>query len=223
MNCRQNSRKDLEVAWMQYANNYNSNRYGYCCAEQGAGVQGPMGPTGPAGAAVSSAYNPADAPQYTQGQMVMYNGALYVVNRSNPAGTPGSSADYMAVGGGGSSALYDPTKSANYTQGQLVVSNGTVYIVGKNNPSGTPGSSADYTAIAGPAGPVATVNYDANKAPNYLPGQIVVSNGVPYIVQTANPTGTPGSSPSYAPLASGSAPGAAGPTGPMGPQGPQAP
>ena len=64
------------------------------------GVTGPTGPTGATGApgpglSTASEFNPAAL--YSQGDLLFYNGSLYVANRSAPAGTPGSSADYSLV------------------------------------------------------------------------------------------------------------------------------
>ena len=62
-------------------------------------MQGPTGPTGPTGAAIASTFDPAAAPGYTAGQMISYNGNMYIVNTNNPTGTPGSSPDYTAAAG----------------------------------------------------------------------------------------------------------------------------
>ncbi len=144
----------------------------------------------PASAVTYDAYN---ASCYGKGLLIMYNNALYVVNRACPSGTPGSSADYIAVSGGGASNAFDATKAVSYTQGQTVTYNGMTYIANKSNPSGTPGSSSDYTAVS--SNP--SVAYNSSSAPSYTQGQTVTYNGVTYVVNRANPTGTPGSSADY--------------------------
>ncbi len=118
------------------------------------GPMGPTGPTGPAGGGTASTYDASRASSYTQGQMVvMPDGTIYVVNKNNPSGTPGSSVDYTPIAGGSSSSsVFDPSKTGSYTQGKLVVYDGKIYVVNRNNPSGTPGSSSDYTEITGGQG-----------------------------------------------------------------------
>ena len=70
------------------------------------GCPGPMGPkgstgaTGPTGAAGSATvFDPSISYTYRQGQLIIYNGTLYIVSRDNPSGTPGTSSDYTAVSG----------------------------------------------------------------------------------------------------------------------------
>jgi hypothetical protein len=58
----------------------------------------------------SANYNPAQAVNYSYGQLVYYNNMLYVVNKDDPAGTPGTpGSDYVAVGGNGSAGTVGPT------------------------------------------------------------------------------------------------------------------
>lgn len=121
------------------------------------GTRGPTGATGSA-AATAAAYDAAKAGQYVQGQLVYYNNDLYVVNKTNPTGTPGSSADYTALttsGGrgardvGSSVPTYNSVDAATYRPGELVVSNGQLYQVTKAGPTGAPGASADYINLSG--------------------------------------------------------------------------
>ncbi|GAF14527.1 flagellar hook-length control protein FliK [Bacillus sp. JCM 19046] len=108
-------------------------------------------------------------------------------------------------------------------------------------PTGTPGTSPDYTLIAGagatgatgadggtgatgPSGPTGAtgigfegvVAFDPAVAPTYPVGEVVTFNGSTYLVNTAPPTGTPGTSPDYTLIAGAGATGATGPTGPTG-------
>lgn len=63
------------------------------------------------------------------------------------------------------------------------------------------------------------VIYDPLEAPGYPVGQVVVYEGSTYIVNTAPPVGTPGTSPDYTLIAAAGATGATGATGPTGPTG----
>ncbi|MDR2903541.1 MAG: hypothetical protein LBU77_03425, partial [Clostridiales bacterium] len=56
---------------------------------------------GPVAPPVIPQYDPAAAATYVVGQLVMYNGQPYVVVTAPPTGTPDTSADYLALGGGG--------------------------------------------------------------------------------------------------------------------------
>jgi hypothetical protein len=58
---------------------------------------GTRGATGPAGPAVAATYDAAQASAYVTGQLIVYNAKLYQVVNVPPAGTPGASADYLAV------------------------------------------------------------------------------------------------------------------------------
>ncbi|WBY47133.1 collagen-like protein [Bacillus velezensis] len=128
-----------------------------------AGSTGPIGPTGATGAGLTglTAFDPAAAPFYTAGQVVLYEGASYVVNINNPSGIPGTSPDYTllaaagptgptGVTGAGLQGIvpFDPLAAAAYTAGQPVTFNGSSYVANVNSPAGTPGASADYTLLA---------------------------------------------------------------------------
>ncbi|MDR2909209.1 MAG: hypothetical protein LBU86_04950, partial [Oscillospiraceae bacterium] len=150
--------------------------------------------------AAASPFNPTQAAGYQPGQtVIMPDGTIYIVNKLNPSGVPGSSPDYTPVAGGGaSSSVFDPSKSGAYKQGELIVYNGAIYVVGKDNPSGVPGSSPDYSPLTG-----GLPEFNPANTGGYQPGQLITDNGVSYIGQKANPTGVPGSSPDYSPLTGG--------------------
>ncbi|MED2777885.1 collagen-like repeat preface domain-containing protein, partial [Bacillus thuringiensis] len=66
------------------------------------GVTGPTGPTGATGSFQgATGFNPANAPSYLPGQVIIYMGSSYVVNVPNPQGTPGSSPDYTLIASAG--------------------------------------------------------------------------------------------------------------------------
>nr|WP_205755719.1 collagen-like protein [Bacillus amyloliquefaciens] len=128
-----------------------------------AGSTGPIGPTGATGAGLTGLtdFDPAAAPFYTAGQVVLYEGASYLVNINNPSGIPGTSPDYTllaaagptgptGVTGAGLQGIvpFDPLAAAAYTAGQPVTFNGSSYVANVNSPAGTPGASADYTLLA---------------------------------------------------------------------------
>ncbi len=204
-------------------------------------LTGAPGPTGPTGiAAPAGAYDPTKASSYQPGQMIIgSDGTIYTVNKANPSGTPGSSSDYTAIASPGRGARdvgstvpqYNPIDAQSYVPGQLVVYNGQLYQVIKAGPSGTPNTSPDYinlsgtgktgatgpccTGPTGPTGIASAPTFNPSQTVSYQPGQMVIGpDGNIYTVSKANPSGAPGSSQDYKPLA-----GAPGPTGPQGLQG----
>ncbi|WP_458123114.1 collagen-like repeat preface domain-containing protein [Paenibacillus sp. Z3-2] len=134
-----------------------------------AGAIGPVGPVGPQGAPGPAgapgvglnnitAFDPALGPTYAQGQVVSFNGSLYVVNVNGPIGTPGSSPDYTLLLAGGTTGAtggtgagltgalaFDPALPPGYPVGQVITYNGSTYITSVAGPIGTPGTSSDYT------------------------------------------------------------------------------
>ena len=54
-------------------------------------------------------FDPAQAPTYSAGQVVTFNGSTYITNVASPAGTPGTSPDYTLIAGAG------PTGSTGVT------------------------------------------------------------------------------------------------------------
>ncbi|MEC2308486.1 BclA C-terminal domain-containing protein [Bacillus atrophaeus] len=128
-----------------------------------AGPTGSTGPTGATGAGLQgiTPFDPAAAPFYLAGQVVLYEGSSYVVNISNPSGVPGTSPDYTllasagptgptGVTGAGLQGIvpFDPLAAPVYEAGQTVTFNGSSYVANTSSPSGTPGTSADYTLLA---------------------------------------------------------------------------
>ncbi|PRS07600.1 hypothetical protein C6W22_11930 [Bacillus atrophaeus] len=128
-----------------------------------AGPTGSTGPTGATGAGLQgiTPFDPAAAPFYLAGQVVLYEGSSYVVNISNPSGVPGTSPDYTLLASAGPTGPtgatgaglqgivpFDPLAAPGYEAGQTVTFNGSSYVANTSSPSGTPGTSADYTLLA---------------------------------------------------------------------------
>ncbi|MFS0785589.1 hypothetical protein ABC345_04285 [Shouchella sp. 1P09AA] len=206
-----------------------------------AGATGPTGPTGATGVGFEGIvpFDAAVAPTYPVGQVVTFNGSTYLVNTAPPTGTPGTSPDYTLIAGAGATGAtgigfqgvvpFDAATAPSYPVGQVVTYEGGTYLVNTAPPTGTPDTSPDYTLIAAPGATGATgpagatgvtgvgfegvVPFDAAVAPTYPVGQVVTFNGSTYLVNTAPPTGTPGTSPDYTLIAGA---GATGPTGATG-------
>ncbi|WP_045506588.1 BclA C-terminal domain-containing protein [Bacillus amyloliquefaciens] len=185
-----------------------------------AGPTGPTGPTGATGAGLTglTAFDPAAAPFYTAGQVVLYEGASYVVNINNPSGIPGTSPDYTllaaagptgptGVTGAGLQGIvpFDPLAAPSYTAGQTVTFNGSSYVANVNSPAGTPGASADYTllAAAGTAGATGGTGITGATGPTGITG----------VTGATGPTGTTGVTGATGPTGITGATGATGPTG----------
>ncbi|MCM3135973.1 collagen-like repeat preface domain-containing protein, partial [Paenibacillus polysaccharolyticus] len=193
------------------------------------------GVTGATGVGLNGAitFDPAQAPTYSTGQVVTFNGSTYITNVASPTGTPGNSPDYTLIAGAGPTGAtgatgvgltgivpFDPAQAPTYPAGQIVTSNGSTYITNVAAPTGTPGSSPDYSLLAGAGSTGATgiglegvVPFDPAVAPTYSAGQVVTFNGSTFITNVASPTGTPGSSPDYTLLAGAGPSGATGSTG----------
>ncbi|MFP3844779.1 collagen-like domain-containing protein, partial [Priestia filamentosa] len=160
------------------------------------GIQGPSGspgPTGTTGIGLDGVipFDPSTAPSYPAGQLVIYNGSLYIAEVAGPTGTPDTSPDYTLLAAAG---VTGPT--------------------GIQGPSGV-------TGVPGPTGATGigldgVVPFDPAAAPSYPAGQLVTYNGSLYIAEVEDPTGTPDTSPDYTLLA---AAGVTGPTGIQGPSG----
>ncbi|PAF40357.1 hypothetical protein CHH69_03410, partial [Terribacillus saccharophilus] len=77
--------------------------YTLLAAAGATGIPGPMGPTGATGIGLGGIlpFDPAAAPAYPFGQVVTYNGSLYISNIASPSGTPGTSADYTLLASAG--------------------------------------------------------------------------------------------------------------------------
>ncbi|AWQ16572.1 hypothetical protein C1N92_17780 [Bacillus velezensis] len=191
-----------------------------------AGSTGPIGPTGATGAGLIglTAFDPAAAPFYTAGQVVLYEGASYVVNINNPSGIPGTSPDYTllaaagptgptGVTGAGLQGIvpFDPLAAAAYTAGQPVTFNGSSYVANVNSPAGTPGASADYTLLAAAGITGAT----GVSGPTGFTGATGVSGptGITGATGGTGPTGSTGATGGTGPTGFTGATGVSGPTG----------
>ncbi|MGG0490237.1 collagen-like repeat preface domain-containing protein, partial [Bacillus pumilus] len=94
---------------------------------------------------------------------------------------------------------------------------------GRRGPAG-PAGAVGPEGPAGPAGPIGPtgvgltgiVAFDRAVAPAYPVGQVVTYDGSTYVVNSAPPTGTPGTSPDYTLLAAAGETGATGITGATG-------
>ncbi|MBY0032545.1 MULTISPECIES: BclA C-terminal domain-containing protein [Bacillus] len=194
-----------------------------------AGSTGPIGPTGATGAGLTglTAFDPAAAPFYTAGQVVLYEGASYVVNINNPSGIPGTSPDYTllaaagptgptGVTGAGLQGIvpFDPLAAAAYTAGQPVTFNGSSYVANVNSPAGTPGASADYTLLAAAGITGAT----GGTGPTGFTGATGVSGPTGFTGATGGtgPTGSTGATGEIGPTGFTGATGGTGPTGSTG-------
>ncbi|RXK31382.1 hypothetical protein A6g_03505 [Bacillus velezensis] len=203
-----------------------------------AGSTGPIGPTGATGAGLTglTAFDPAAAPFYTAGQVVLYEGASYVVNINNPSGIPGTSPDYTllaaagptgptGVTGAGLQGIvpFDPLAAAAYTAGQPVTFNGSSYVANVNSPAGTPGASADYTLLAaagitgatGVTGPTGFTGATGGTGPTGITGAIGETGptGITGATGVTGPTGITGATGGTGPTGITGATGVTGPTG----------
>ncbi|QMT22253.1 collagen-like protein [Bacillus velezensis] len=206
-----------------------------------AGSTGPIGPTGATGAGLTGLtdFDPAAAPFYTAGQVVLYEGASYLVNINNPSGIPGTSPDYTllaaagptgptGVTGAGLQGIvpFDPLAAAAYTAGQPVTFNGSSYVANVNSPAGTPGASADYTLLAaagitgatGVTGPTGSTGATGGTGPTGFTGATGVSGPTGFTGATGGtgPTGSTGATGEIGPTGFTGATGGTGPTGSTG-------
>ncbi|MFE9943199.1 collagen-like protein [Bacillus velezensis] len=114
-----------------------------------AGSTGPIGPTGATGAGLTglTAFDPAAAPFYTAGQVVLYGGVSYVVNINNPSGIPGTSPDYTLLAAAGPTG---PTGVTGATGGTGPT--GSTGVTGDTGPTGITGAAGG----TGPTGSTGT-------------------------------------------------------------------
>ncbi|QOQ56263.1 BclA C-terminal domain-containing protein [Bacillus amyloliquefaciens] len=200
-----------------------------------AGPTGPTGPTGATGAGLTglTAFDPAAAPFYTAGQVVLYEGASYVVNINNPSGIPGTSPDYTllaaagptgptGVTGAGLQGIvpFDPLAAPSYTAGQTVTFNGSSYVANVNSPAGSPGASADYTLLAaagtaGATGGTGITGATGATGPNGITGATGITGptGITGATGVTGPNGITGVTGATGPNGITGATGATGPTG----------
>ncbi|MED1015284.1 BclA C-terminal domain-containing protein [Bacillus atrophaeus] len=173
-----------------------------------AGPTGSTGPTGATGAGLQgiTPFDPAAAPFYLAGQVVLYEGSSYVVNISNPSGVPGTSPDYTllasagptgptGVTGAGLQGIvpFDPLAAPVYEAGQTVTFNGSSYVANTSSPSGTPGTSADYTllAAAGTNGATGSTGPPGATGASGATG-VTGPTGITGVTGVTGPTGTAG-------------------------------
>ncbi|MGG1594404.1 hypothetical protein ABEI30_10860, partial [Terribacillus saccharophilus] len=221
--------------------------YTLLAAAGATGIPGPIGPTGITGATGIGLngilpYDPATAPTYIAGQIVTYNGSLYISNVASPSGTPGSSADFTLLASAGATGAtgitgvtgvtgatgiglegvvpFDAAASPFYPAGQVVSYDGSLYISNIASPAGVPGSSPDYTTlltgITGITGPVGATGV---AGPTGAPGATGIA-GPAGATGIAGPTGPAGATGAVGPTGAAGATGVAGPTGLAGPTGP---
>ncbi|MGZ9868833.1 hypothetical protein ACU3L3_10430 [Priestia endophytica] len=169
-----------------------------------AGVRGETGATG-IGLEGVVPFNASAAPDYPAGQVVTYNGSLYIADIASPRGIPGSSPDYTLLAAAGSTGptgaqgatgatgvgfdegvvTFNAASAPFYRAGELVAFDGSLYVANVDSPSGIPGSSEDYTPITsgGATGPTGA------------PGPIGVTGaaGVTGVTGTTGITGATGS------------------------------
>ncbi|NIK79833.1 hypothetical protein FHS15_005000 [Paenibacillus castaneae] len=160
------------------------------------GVAGDTGATGETGTGLDGivAFDPLVAPTYPVGQVVTFDGSTYVVNTAQPTGTPGTSPDYTLLAASGATGATG-----------AVGATGATGVAGDTGPTGATGTGLD-----------GIVTFDPLVSPTYPVGQVVTFDGSTYVVNTAQPTGTPGTSPDYTLLAASGATGATGAVGATG-------
>lgn len=208
------------------------------------GPTGPQGPAGDPGPAISTPYDPNQSCSYVKGQVIFYMGGLWIVNENCPEGAPGSGTGYtlldqfvkkgmtgptgMKGGLGTNTPLpFDPEQASAYKAGQSIYYNGKFYQVLVDSPTGVPGSSPDYEEIpgsilvgpTGPMGPVGAADsemFDPTQSQYYVKGQLIYYDGNLYVVNTNDPSGTPGASFDYSLVTTTITKGVTGPTGPTG-------
>ncbi|PSA96404.1 hypothetical protein C6370_03380 [Bacillus atrophaeus] len=203
-----------------------------------AGPTGSTGPTGATGAGLQgiTPFDPAAAPFYLAGQVVLYEGSSYVVNISNPSGVPGTSPDYTllasagptgptgptGVTGAGLQGIvpFDPLAAPGYEAGQTVTFNGSSYVANTSSPSGTPGTSADYTLLAaagtngatGSTGPTGTTGDTGGTGATGVTGP-TGATGTSGATGVTGPTGITGVTGVTGPTGTAGVTGVTGPTG----------
>jgi len=198
----------------------HNHHHKYICPVGSTGPTGDTGPAGVDGITTTIIFDVEAASSYIQGQLIDYNGKIYVVANSNPTGTPGSSPDYTAVSGiGPDGTLLFNVVCPNGGNVQLGYKDNLIFTT--NTPDLVNITATSGSAIVNIDGTSPIPIFDPTAATNYTAGQLIVYNGQPYIVNTNNPTGTPSGSTDYTLLTSGStgATGATGSTGVPGAQG----
>ncbi|GED00847.1 hypothetical protein BAT02nite_04910 [Bacillus atrophaeus] len=203
-----------------------------------AGPTGSTGPTGATGAGLQgiTPFDPAAAPFYLAGQVVLYEGSSYVVNISNPSGVPGTSPDYTLLASAGPTGPtgvtgaglqgvvpFDPLAAPGYEAGQTVTFNGSSYVANTSSPSGTPGTSAEYTLLAaagtngatGSTGPAGTTGDTGGTGATGVTGP-TGATGASGATGVTGPTGITGVTGITGPTGTAGVTGITGPTGTAG-------
>ncbi len=141
------------------------------------GSRGDTGPTGAAGTA--TVFDPSISDTYLQGQLVVYNGVLYIVSKDNPSGTPGTSPDYTTVSGspgptgptgaqGNTGPTGPPGAQGNIGPTGPQGAQGNIGPTGPTGPAGSGGSGT--TGPPGPTGATAPLIY----AQTYIHAESVI-------------------------------------------------
>jgi len=176
-------------------------------ANGATGATGETGATGSPGIEITKVipYDPSNASTYQIGDVISYNGQLYVVTAAPPSGTPGTvGSDYNlvsiagpqgAIGATGITGAtgkpgieitkvipYDPSNASTYQIGDVISYNGQLYVVTAAPPSGVPGTvGSDYNlvSIAGPQGAIGATGITGATGVTGSPG-IEITKVIPY-------------------------------------------
>jgi len=205
-----------------------------CPGPQGShgprGVQGVAGATGATGVTTTITFDKQAAPSYLLGQLINYNGQVYIVNTPSPSGTPGSSPDYTSVSGIGPSGtplfnVQGPNGSATLAYNEdLIFTTNTPNII---DISVFPGSAivnidaslatgaTGVTGSDGIAGPTGVTGIDGITGPTGVTGidGITGPTGVTGIDGATGPTGITGIDGATGPTGVTGSDGVTGPTG----------
>lgn len=165
---------------------------------------------GPNTSIVPTTYEAAKATSYTQGELILYNNKLYLVNAvpTSDSGSPDTdTATYSPL-----SELsvvpvtYSTTNALSYVPGEIINYNGVLYTVNDTptSDSSTPDvDTATFSPLNDPS--VVPVTYSDTSASSYIPGEIISYNSSPYLVKVSptEASGTPDvDTTTYSPLGS---------------------
>lgn len=180
------------------------------------GCPGPQGPPGPPGPGLTEAvpFNP-QVP-YRMGDIVYYNGYLYLVNRNYPAGYPGVSQDFTLLTAEGPTGATGPAGPTG-PMGPA----GATGATGPQGPQGLQGPAG----VTGPQGEAGATGANGATGPQGPQGPQGVQGpaGVTGPQGERGATGPAGEPGAAGPIGATGATGPAGPTGPTGATGPQGP
>ncbi|MGQ3379121.1 BclA C-terminal domain-containing protein, partial [Priestia endophytica] len=115
------------------------------------GITGPTGLTGATGIGLDGVvpFDPAAAPSYPAGQIVTYNGSLYITDVAGPTGTPDTSPDYTLLAAAGATGITGPTGLTGATG--VAGPTGLTRLTGVTGPTGLTGATG-VTGVTGPTG-----------------------------------------------------------------------